>query len=355
MDQGRLEELKRLLQKRHQEPKRGSEQNSNGENFKVPNSEIQNSEASNFEVLNFEASNSESLNYRAPNSKFLNYKSSNFEASNSETLNSDPGALNSEAEADQNSAYENKAEPQNFISDDNGSLQQNYKARDYDKDPIIIKDYAFYDYMKYSTIATLIGCLFFISVVTVVNPIEPKNFRLLPFALVMFFIRRKQQKGVYFVFNDSDIKYYKEDKAYKSLKLEQIGAVAISFDPRWDRQQRISIPEMLFLSLWPLGAYVMRGMHAMIALISMIAISLFGAGILMHLKNGSFRCLGIYDRLVIYGETGDLRIINVLIYSEKEYLELKEYFMRKTHIDLDTVPRTLSVFSKKVKFRKFKF
>ena len=227
--------------------------------------------------------------------------------------------------------------------------------RDYDKDPIVIKDYAFYDYMKYSTIATLIGCLFFISVVTVVNPIEPKNFRLLPFALVMFFIRRKQQKGVYFVFNDSDIKYYKEDKAYKSLKLEQIGAVAISFDPRWDRQQRISIPEMLFLSLWPLGAYVMRGMHAMIALISMIAISLFGAGILMHLKNGSFRCLGIYDRLVIYGETGDLRIINVLIYSEKEYLELKEYFMRKTHIDLDTVPRTLSVFSKKVKFRKFKF
>ena len=29
--------------------------------------------------------------------------------------------------------------------------------------------------------------------------------------------------------------------------------------------------------------------------------------------------------------------------------------MRKTHIDLDSVPRTLSVFSKKVKFRKFKF
>ena len=229
------------------------------------------------------------------------------------------------------------------------------KARDYDKNPIIIKDYAFYDYMKYSTIATLIGCLFFISVVTVVNPIEPKNFRLLPFALVMFFIRRKQQKGVYFVFNDSEIEYRKEDKTYKSLKLEQIGAVAVSFDPRWDRQQRISIPEMLFLSLWPLGAYVMRGMHAMIALISMIAISLFGAGILMHLKNGSFRCLGIHDRLVTYGETGDLRIINVLIYSEKEYLELKEYFMRKTHIDLDSVPRTLSVFSKKVKFRKFKF
>ena len=293
MDQSRLEELKRLLDERRSNAKQNLTEGLYPKNFNA-----------------------------------FDFKNLKLEDASSKTLNSDDTAINKNSEV---------------------------QARDYDKDPIIIKDYAFYDYMKYSTIATLIGCLFFISVVTVVNPIEPKNFRLLPFALVMFFIRRKQQKGVYFVFNDSDIKYYKEDKAYKSLKLEQIGAVAISFDPRWDRQQRISIPEMLFLSLWPLGAYVMRGMHAMIALISMIAISLFGAGILMHLKNGSFRCLGIYDRLVIYGETGDLRIINVLIYSEKEYLELKEYFMRKTHIDLDTVPRTLSVFSKKVKFRKFKF
>lgn len=295
MNEARLEELKKILNERHQNLEQGLQED--------------------FDALNFDTSNTNNLNLNTEdNLKFKNLDSDSTDFKNSEV-----------------------------------------QARNYDKDPIIIKDYAFYDYMKYSTIATLIGCLFFISVVTVVNPIEPKNFRLLPFALVMFFIRRKQQKGVYFVFNDSDIKYYKEDKAYKSLKLEQIGAVAISFDPRWDRQQRISIPEMLFLSLWPLGAYVMRGMHAMIALISMIAISLFGAGILMHLKNGSFRCLGIYDRLVIYGETGDLRIINVLIYSEKEYLELKEYFMRKTHIDLDTVPRTLSVFSKKVKFRKFKF
>ena len=112
------------------------EQNSNGENFKAPNFETQNSE-----VLNFEVSNSEFLNFEAPNSKFLNYKSSNSEASNSETLNSDPDALNLEAEADQNSACDNNAEPQNFISDDSGALPQNSKARDYDKDPIAIKNY----------------------------------------------------------------------------------------------------------------------------------------------------------------------------------------------------------------------
>ena len=97
MDQGRLEELKRLLQKRHQEPKLGLKQNFNGKNFKISNSEIQNSEASNFEV-------------------------SNFEASNSEALNSDPDALNLETEANRNSAFKNNAKQQNFISDDSGSL-----------------------------------------------------------------------------------------------------------------------------------------------------------------------------------------------------------------------------------------
>ena len=116
MDQSRLDELKKPLQKRHQEPKRGLEQNSNGENIKAPNSEVS-------------------------NSKFLNYKSSNFEASNSETINSDPDALNLEAEADQNSACDNNAEPQNSISDDSGALRQNSKARDYDKEPIIVKNY----------------------------------------------------------------------------------------------------------------------------------------------------------------------------------------------------------------------
>lgn len=115
MDKSRLEELKRLLQKRHQEPKRGLEQNFNGENFKAPNFETQNSE-----VLNFEVSNSEFLNFEVSNSKFLNYKSSNSEASNSETLNSDPDALNLKAEAAQNSTRENNTEQQNFISHDSG-------------------------------------------------------------------------------------------------------------------------------------------------------------------------------------------------------------------------------------------
>ena len=154
MDQSGLEKLKKLLQKRHQELKWGLEQNSNGENFKVPNSETKNSEVFNFEVSNSRTSNSEASNSEVSNSKFLNYKSSNFEASNSETLNSDPGALNLKAEAAQNSACENSAEQQNFILDDSGSLQQNSKARDYDKEPIAIKNYE--KFFVYSSLVLLL-------------------------------------------------------------------------------------------------------------------------------------------------------------------------------------------------------
>ena len=154
MDQSRLEELKRLLQKRHQEPKQGLEQNSNGENFKAPNSETENSEASNFEASNSEFLNFESPNSEVSNSKLLNYKSSNSEASNYKTLNSDPDALNLEAEAAQNSARENNAEQQNFISDDSGALPQNSKARDYDKEPIVIKNYE--KFFVYSSLVLLL-------------------------------------------------------------------------------------------------------------------------------------------------------------------------------------------------------
>ena len=144
MDQGRLEKLKRLLQKRHQEPKRGLEQNSNGENLKAPNSEIQNSE-----TFNFEVSNSRTLNFEASNFEILNSEPPNSKAPNSAT-----DALNLEAKAAQNSACENNAKQQNFISDDSGALRQNSKARDYDEDPIAIKNYE--KFFVYSSLVLLL-------------------------------------------------------------------------------------------------------------------------------------------------------------------------------------------------------
>lgn len=213
MDQNRLEELKRLLQKRHQEPKRGLEQNSNGENsgtsdFGVSNFKAQNSEISNSEVSNFEASNFRTLNFEASNFEILNSEPPNFESLNSKAPNSATDALNLEAGADQNSTCENSAEQENFISDDSSSLRQNSKARGYDKNPLIIKDHTYYEFMIYQFPALLIGFIIFLIFATIVNPVSLKTFRMLPSILVSLLTVIRDKDGMYFEFKNDKILYY---------------------------------------------------------------------------------------------------------------------------------------------------
>ena len=154
MDKSRLEELKKLLNER-----RGGAKQNRSEELGVENSKTENFKTENFEVSNFEALNSEASNFES-----LNSEVSNFEFLNSKSPNSATDALNLEAEVDRNSVCENNAEPQNFISDDSGSLQQNSKARDYDKNPIILKNYE-YLYQKLLMVFSLfIGGVFAIIV-----------------------------------------------------------------------------------------------------------------------------------------------------------------------------------------------
>ena len=356
MDQGRLEELKRLLQKRHQEPKLGLKQNFNGKNFKISNSETKNSEVSNFEVSNSEFLNFESPNSEVSNSKFLNYKSSNSEASNSETKNSDPDALNLEAEADQNSAYENNAEPQNFISDDNGSLQQNSKARDYDKNPLIIKDHTYYDYMKYSIIPTMVGLLIALAFATIVNPINIKMFRLVPLVLVIFVTNFMNRDGAYFVFYNDKILYYNKNKIRKTFEINTIGAMALSFDWRWSWKQKIPIYIKVFLVLWfLLGCYTTGEPINGVAIIFTFCFSILTTKAYMHLLNGSLGFFGLHDQLVLYKENAEVEILNILMANKEEYLQLRDYFMQTMQKDINNLQRTMSIFNEKIEFRKFKF
>ena len=361
MDQSRLEELKRLLQRQHQEPKRSLEQNSNGENFKIPNFETQNSEASNFEASNFEVSNSEFLNFESPNSevsnsKFLNYKSSNFESLNSKAPNSATDVLNLEAKVAQNSACVNNAESQNSISDDSGSLQQNSKARDYDKNPLIIKDHTYYDYMKYSIVPTMAGLLIALAFATIVNPINIKMFRLLPLVLVIFVTNFMNRDGAYFVFYNDKILYYNKNKIRKTFEINTIGAMALSFDWRWSWKQKIPIYIKVFLILWfLLGCYTTEEPINGVAIIFTFCFSILTTKVYMHLLNGSLSFFGFHDQLVLYKENAEVEILNILMASKEEYLQLRDYFMQTMQKDISNLQRTMSIFNEKIEFRKFKF
>lgn len=356
MDQSRLEELKRLLQRQHQEPKRSLEQNSNGENFKVPNFETQNSEASNFEASNFKAQNSE-----VSNSKFLNYKSSDSEVSNSESMNSKApnfatDALNLEAEADRNFACENNTEPQNFILNDSDSLRQNSKARDYDKNPLIIKDHTYYDYMKYSIVPTMVGLLVALAFATIVNPINIKMFRLLPLVLVIFVTNFMNRDGAYFVFYNDKILYYNKNKIRKTFEINTIGAMALSFDWRWSWKQKIPIYIKVFLVLWfLLGCYTTGEPINGVAIIFTFCFSILTTKAYMHLLSGSLGFFGLQDQLVLYKENAEVEILNILMANKEEYLQLRDYFMQTMQKDISNLQRTMSIFNEKIEFRKFKF
>ncbi|WP_291935696.1 hypothetical protein [Campylobacter sp.] len=352
MDQSRLEELKRLLQKRHQEPKRGLEQNSNGENSKAPNSEIQNSEVSNFEV-----SNSESLNSRDPNS----------EASNSETPNSATGASNLkaklEAKAAQNSACVNNAESQNSISDDSGSLQQNSKARDYDKEPIVIKDHTYYEFMIYQFPALLVGFIIFLTFATIVNPVSLKTFRMLPSILISLLTVIRDKDGMYFEFKNDKILYYYKNKIRKIFELNSIGAMIISFDCRHSMRQRINWFIKIALLLWILlifaaDAYDMtigESITDILCIFVLAASGIFGAKAIMHLRNSGLGFFGLHDQLVLYKENAEVEILNILMANKEEYLQLRDYFMQTMQKDISNLQRTMSIFNEKIEFRKFKF
>lgn len=343
MDQSRLDELRKLLQKRHQEPKRDLEQNSNGENSKAPNSETKNSEVSNFEV---------------PNSRTLN-----FEASNFEILNSDPDALNLESETDLNSTRENSMEPQNFTSDDSGSLPQNSKTRNYDKEPIVIKDHTYYEFMIYQFPALLIGFIIFLTFATIVNPVSPKTFRMLPLILVSLLTVIRDKDGMYFEFRNNKIMYYYKNKIRKIFELNSIGAMVISFDCRHSMRQRVNWFIKIALLLWLLLAFVADSYDETIGqyitnvlcLFVLAASGIFGAKPLIHLRNGSLGFFGLHDQLVLYKENAEVEILNILMATEDEYLQLRDYFMQTMQKDISNLQRTMSIFNEKIEFRKFKF
>jgi len=368
MDQSRLEELKRLLQKRHQEPKQGLEQNSNGENsgtsdFGVSNFKAQNSEISNSEVSNFEASNFRTLNFEASNFEILNSEPPNFESLNSKAPNSATDALNLEAGADQNSTCENNAEQENFISDDSGALRQNFKARDYDKEPIVIKDHTYYEFMIYQFPALLIGFIIFLTFATIVNPVSLKTFRMLPSILVSLLTVIRDKDGMYFEFKNDKILYYYKNKIRKIFELNSIGAMIISFDCRHSMRQRINWFIKIALLLWILlifaaDAYDMtigESITDILCIFVLAASGIFGAKAIMHLRNGSLSFFGLHDQLVLYKENAEVEILNILMANKEEYLQLRDYFMQTIQKDISNLQRTMSIFNEKIEFRKFKF
>ena len=304
MNEARLEELKKILNERHQNLEQSSWEDFSAQNFDIPNSD----------VSNFDASDSSIGNIK-DDLKFQN-------------LHSDKAAFkNSKAQ-----------------------------VRDYDKDPIIIKDHTYFDYMKYSIIPTIVGLLIALAVATIVNPINIKMFRLVPLVLVIFVTNFMNRDGAYFVFYNDKILYYNKNKIRKTFELNKIGAMVLSFDWRWSWKQKIPIFIKIFLVIWFLLGWLATGEPINgVAIIFTFCFSILTTKAYMHLLNGSLGFFGLHDQLVLYKENAEVEILNILMATEDEHLQLRDYFMQTMQKDISNLQRTMSIFNEKIEFRKFKF
>lgn len=337
MDQNRLDELRKLLQKRHEEPKWGLEQNSNGENSKAPNSEIQNSEVSNFKVSNSESMNSE--------------------ASNFETLKSDPDASNLkaelEAEAARNSAYENNAEPQNFISNDSGSLQQNSKARNYDKDPIVIKNYEKFFVYSFLVLLLPISTLHAFLIIDFINhdDIDIVQYFAILFIILLstviisiFTVIRPRQE---IKFTNNYIEFISDDLVEKRCEIDEnalslnfsIGILASSYEiGKSEKIFLYFIAIFMCVTWWNIFFIAVFFTYLFGFLLNLILYlfinrNLKGFRILPFIRIARpsygrwFRNKPVYPRYYL-----------VYLYNQKIYDEIKEYFLRK-NVNINNVKK----------------
>ena len=368
MDQSRLEKLRKLLNERRGNAKRSCDKELDGENFNAQNFEAENSDNSKSDRLNLNASNFHASDLNDTNSKSLNSDASNLDnvnskVSNSKSPNSTLDILNLESKIDQNSIAKDNAEQQNFILDDSGSLQQNSKARDYDKEPIVIKDHTYYEFMIYQFPALLVGFIIFLTFATIVNPVSLKTFRMLPSILISLLTVIRDKDGMYFEFKSDKILYYYKNKIRKIFELNSIGAMIISFDCRHSMRQRINWFIKIALLLWILlifaaDAYDMtigESITDILCIFVLAASGIFGAKAIMHLLNGSLSFFGLHDQLVLYKENAEVEILNILMADKEEYVQLRDYFMQTMQKDISNLARTMSIFNEKIEFRKFKF
>ena len=338
------------------------EQNSNGENFKAQNSEIQNSEVSNFEASNSEFLNFESLNSEILNSKSLNYKSSNSEASNSETLNSDPGALNSEAEAAQNSACENSAEPQNFISDDSGSLRQSPKARDYDKEPIIVKNY---ERLLISTITFLyapmilggyilsIWDLIFskhhISMMEIGSSVIFGIFIAIALRLIYSCCISNNNRKIYFMNNSIDFYNNGElERRTNNLHLNDVIG-----RPFWGYCNDDKIRRFIYniIIIFSIAALLFLSSQILLFFIFSILSAIFLKIFFHFLIVGNFKNFSFFSAIVVdypyYEQENTYYLSSILsaknylvcVYGAERLNEIKEWFLIRKHIDIDKIEK----------------
>ncbi len=193
----------------------------------------------------------------------------------------------------------------------------NVKIRDYDKEPIVIKDYNPLFLATYNLY--LVPFMIFIYIF---NPggasSSSLSFGLLVIVPAMmipyiksYFDSKDKRKIV--LTNDS-ITFYHEDTILEKIALEEITDIKKTYSDYYHESQNDKIVKFVSLILFPL--------------IITVHIPLIISKLIFHIYHDSYKSYRFFDAIIIFSDT---RVINILPSKLSQYEELNSYF--KAQID----------------------
>ena len=222
-------------------------------------------------------------------------------------------------------------------------------ARDYDKEPVITKDYK-QNLSLFSAvlILALVIVVVLISLIFSLMSLDRILFNSIITIIVLkptFKEALSSPKNGYFRFENGAVKQQIGDKIEKEIKLAQISDLKKTFDITDDLYQIEANKYIVFVGL----VFVLLAfknycdvMGINIFEIFAFLIFLFFIGLILqtifHFRLGGLKFCAVYNMLAIFSKKDGV-IINLLVPTNDDYKELKEYFLRKKGINLDNASK----------------
>ena len=216
----------------------------------------------------------------------------------------------------------------------NDIFNKNKNLRDYNKEPIIIKDY--------NGEVTSFWTLFVFIFILIAIAFSDNKFVALPF-LIWIFKSENQYKNAEFKFTNSSIlhtspKFIKEIGTQRIDKIQKSMQIFYEIHNEKVENKFLKYFVNIFLILWLLGIiFVEIVIENQPASILLFLLGLFVPQVLYHLKKDK-NFLTLYDTILV--KTDDFKIC-IFIAKNDDYKEIRKYFLFKKGIDINKVENIL--------------
>lgn len=317
MDQDGLEELKRLLDERRSNTKQNLDRELDAENSDAQNSNTSNSNASNFDASDLNITNSKALNFNDKNSDDLN--------------------LN----AKRDRKFQN-------LDPDNTTLFKNSNVRNYDKDPIVIKNYEkFFVYAHLLVFLPVSGMpLFFIRDIIDLGYIDKVDYLTTSIAILLIAvitynftaIRNKREIR----FTDQYIEFLDKGVVKRQCKVEK-DKLCKNFSTQNFRTSFFIV--LVIFCVGSLGFFF-------VFLLCMYVANIFIKFVVYFCINKGIKGFKIFPFIKVdepwhggylyYSVVVSAHYYLIYLYSSEIYNEVKEYFLQK-NINIDYIKKDYTV------------